>query len=151
LEVNTIVLLSENFLISLLRGLRGLFIALLQVPPLGFRFLQGNLHGYPYDRDITGDTQCPLHVWAPIRLNSSANLFGEITRKRNGPLGLLTVGFGTWRSPCLRAKAFTSPSSPMRPSDEVFAWRSPRVPSHGFRHVAFAHMVPFDLRCLPPV
>ncbi len=69
MEVNTIVLLSENFLISLLRGLRGLFIALLlQVPPIRVLILQGNLRGYPYDRDIIEGTQCPLHVWPPIGL-----------------------------------------------------------------------------------
>uniref|UniRef100_A0A0D3FTH7 Uncharacterized protein n=1 Tax=Oryza barthii TaxID=65489 RepID=A0A0D3FTH7_9ORYZ len=51
--------------------------------------------------------------------------------------------FGTWRNPCLCAKAFALPPSPVWPSGEVFAWRSRHIPSHGFRH-GNLHGYPFD-------
>ena len=64
--------------------------------------------------------------------NDSAHLFAEIPRRRSGPLGLLKRGLVLQRSPCLDAEAFNSSSSPVRPSDEAFAWQSWRIPTTAF-------------------
>jgi hypothetical protein len=116
----------------LLHGLRGLFIAILQVPYLGFRFYRG-IYMVTFMIGTLLGAHGPLHVWASIGLKGSAQLSVETSRRCNGPLGLLLVWFGAWRSSCLHAKAFVSPSLSVRPSDEVFAWRCPRIPSHSFR------------------
>jgi hypothetical protein len=124
------------------------------------------LRAHIIDRNIILDqTMVTLMIGTLLRAHSVLYTYGPYWAQMTRPICLPKSpegvaarwasqrrGLVLWRNPCLDVEAFASSSSPVPLSDEAFAWRSWRIPSHGFRLVAFAHMVSSSIiRRLPPV
>ena len=66
-----------------------------------------------------------LYMYGPLMGRVTRPNCWRILWKVQQPTGPSPMGFGTWRNPCLRPKAFAPPSPPVWSSDEVRTRRTP--------------------------